>query len=470
MANIIVDRKRVNKELLPVLKGSDTNGWYVRDTPFFRRLLEYTLDSKVIYPHSKIYGNLYQFQSDCLKKIIDIGSLLVNLSPGLGKTYVISTLIKLTPINNIVIIAPKALHYIWKQHLNDIANIDPEIRSDIYVSGVLVTNIEQVRKIQWKTIPTFVVIDESITIKNRKSKSFLSIKEIFSKTPFKILLSGSPYSLNISDMWAQLNFLFPSDFTSYWDFTKIFCNVIVDQYGWKVKGNKPEIENMLSYALQDYIYSAHIDDIANLPDYTTYVVNIPPSEEQKLAYKKLKKDFIFIGESTKIEINGPLALLTKLKQLSLAPEVFFGMSESPKMCYVEGLLDAIEKPAIVVSSSNTVLEFLYSKNTEYSIFTADHPDGHKEFTEGKTNVLLMQIKSGKFGHSFTNARSIVYLDYTYNSDDYYQSKARVKRITSTNPVSMYHLHCLPIDEKMYTMNLDRSISVDSLMKAVTESE
>lgn len=465
MSKISIDREKINHHLIPILKGSPSNGYYLKNTKFFQRLIEYSEEKIIERKNYDNINNLYSFQTSALRQLVQTNNLLINLSPGLGKTYVISTLIAISPIKNILIIAPKSLHYIWKYHIENVAKKECSIRSFKYDGGIEITNIEQIREdiIDFNCLPTFLVIDESICIKNRKSKNFLSVKSRFSDVPFKALLSGSPYSKDISDLWSQLNFLFPSDFTSYWDFVKIFCILTVDQYGWKINGNKPNIEHMLQYALQDYIYSAHIDDVIDLPDYTDYIINIPPTEDQIIGYESLRKDFIY----REIEVIGPLALTTRLKQLSLSPLLFFGESYDPKTEYLLDLLNDIELPAIIISSSNKYLYHLQKQlNIKSTIFNADNPEGYKPYLENNIPVMLMQIASGKFGHSFINTRSLIYVDYTFNSDDFYQSKARVKRLTSEHPVSIYYLHCLPIDSAMYKLNLQKNLSVDNLMKEV----
>ena len=141
-----------------------------------------------------------------------------------------------------------------------------------------------------------------------------------------------------------------------------------------------------------------------------------------------------------------------------------------KMEYLKSLLPDIEYPAILISSSNKILNALSSEYQNSTIFNADNPTGYESFLSGDKDLLLMQIASGKFGHSFTNTKSVIYIDYTFNSDDYYQSLARTKRLNSIYPVSIYHLHCLPIDKSMHNLNKNRSISVDNLMKEINSEK
>jgi hypothetical protein len=117
----------------------------------------------------------------------------------------------------------------------------------------------------------------------------------------------------------------------------------------------------------------------------------------------------------------------------------------------------------VVSSSNVVLSELH-RVYDSTLFNAANPNGHEWYTDGRHNLMFMQVASGKFGHSFINTKTMIYLDYTFNSDDLYQSLARVKRVTTKHPVTIYHLHCMAIDKAMYKLSKERNLSVETLLK------
>lgn len=52
----------------------------------------------------------------------------------------------------------------------------------------------------------------------------------------------------------------------------------------------------------------------------------------------------------------------------------------------------------------------------------------EEFKAGDYDALILSIGVGKFGHTFTNVKTIFYIDKTWNADDYFQSLHRVRRI------------------------------------------
>lgn len=474
MYKIHVKKNELPEYLLPVVKGSNDKGWYLPLNTFYRLLLD---PDKKIKPYERIeLPNLYPYQNDCLSQMVHQTRLLVSLSPGMGKTVVVSEFLKYLRTygekgNNLntLIVAPKALHYVWKQHIEKYLGITPTIRSYGFVGGVEVTNIQHISKVDFIADIDILIVDESIQLKNKDSQNYRIIKDLLNICESVYFLSGSPYSKNISDLWAQLNLLYPGIFTSYWDFAKIFCEVKIDRYGWKVDSYpyqskiQESREELLKKVLRPFVFFAHIDDYVSLPEYQETVLEIEPSVIQEKIETAFRKELQY----QHIEIDGTLALLTRVKQLYLSPEMLGFPHKSPKLESLFNLLEVVQYPCIVCSSSNVVLQYLHSMYGNSALFTADS-EGHLEYLEGKKDLLFMQVMSGKFGHSFTNTRTLIYIDYTYNSDDLYQSLARVKRVTSKLPVTIYHLLCGKLDRVMYSLNKSRNSSIENVLKEYRE--
>lgn len=460
---IWVDKRTVPHYLLPVMKGDSLRGFYLPDNPFYRLLLNPDLELSPI-PSVSI-NTLYDYQNDCLSQLLNQKRLLISLSPGMGKTVVISEFLKYAGYKNVVIVAPKSLHYIWTDHLSRYIGITPYIRSTEYKGGYELTNIQFLNNLDIEKRIDCLIVDETIILKNRKTAGFRMMESLIDKCNNVYFLSGSPYSKNISDLWSQLNLLYPSVFTSYWDFAKIFCEVTIDRYGWKINSYtqgssiQTEKELLLKKVLRPFVFFAHIDDYLSLPDITETDIPIEPSIQQVKIELDLKK----YKEYEELKIYGALSLLTRLKQLSLDPHLLGIDSKSPKIETLKEMLSTVQYPCVVISSSNEVLQELNTLYSTSCLFNGDN-DGYKEYLDGKKDLMFMQIKSGKFGHSFINTKTVIYLDHTYNSDDLYQSLARFKRATSTLPVTIYHLVCSKIDHIILRFSRDRNLSVENVLK------
>ncbi|MCP9235980.1 DEAD/DEAH box helicase [Lewinella sp. JB7] len=71
-------------------------------------------------------------------------------------------------------------------------------------------------EIEW----SYIVLDESQQIKNRKSKIFRTINAL--EAPHRISLSGTPIENSLSDLWSQMQFINPGVLRSYAFFRKSF--------------------------------------------------------------------------------------------------------------------------------------------------------------------------------------------------------------------------------------------------------
>lgn len=70
----------------------------------------------------------------------------------------------------------------------------------------------------------FLLIDESIKIKNFDAKRTKRLLELSKKAEYKLILNGTPITRNLLDLWSQFEFLSPKILNlSYTQFRDTFC-------------------------------------------------------------------------------------------------------------------------------------------------------------------------------------------------------------------------------------------------------
>lgn len=91
--------------------------------------------------------------------------------------------------------------------------------------GVLLTTYEMVikdkavlTKIRWK----YIIIDEGHRMKNADCKLALTLATY--QTRNRLLLTGTPLQNNLTELWALLNFLLPTIFSSSESFQQWFSS------------------------------------------------------------------------------------------------------------------------------------------------------------------------------------------------------------------------------------------------------
>lgn len=100
----------------------------------------------------------------------------------------------------------------------------------------------------------FVVVDESIKIKNYEAKRTKRLLEIGKISEYKLILNGTPITRNILDVWSQMQFLSPKILNmTMADYKNTFCNYKTIENRGMYRTYKKEI--ITGYANIDYLTS-----------------------------------------------------------------------------------------------------------------------------------------------------------------------------------------------------------------------
>lgn len=100
----------------------------------------------------------------------------------------------------------------------------------------------------------FVVVDESLKIKNAEAKRTKRLLEIGKIVEYKLILNGTPLSRNLLDLWSQMEFLSPLILNmNLAQFKNTFCEWtrVTKSNGWRTYSK----EFVTGYENVDYLYS-----------------------------------------------------------------------------------------------------------------------------------------------------------------------------------------------------------------------
>lgn len=154
----------------------------------------------------------------------------------------------------------------------------------------------------------FIVVDESLLIKNPTAKRTDRLHELSKLAEYKLILNGTPFSRDLTDLWAQMNFLSPLILNmSYAEFENTFCEKTIIKKNGRITN-----EFITGYANIDYlhhlikpfIYEAHLVlnvDVEHI--YNTYEI----SKETRQKYEEIKK--YFLCEDALEEYNNNIFLM-----------------------------------------------------------------------------------------------------------------------------------------------------------------
>lgn len=136
---------------------------------------------------------------------------------------------------------------------------------------------------------TMSVIDESDTIKNHKSIRTEKMFEIRDKSEYRLILTGTPISKGPMDFYAQFEYIDPNIF-GIGDFYS-FRNRYAIMGGYEDK-EIVAYQNMAEYTelVKPYVFQVRYADVFDSPPAEYEVRTVQMTEEQKVIYKRIRKD------------------------------------------------------------------------------------------------------------------------------------------------------------------------------------
>lgn len=336
------------------------------DTNRNRRSAYYTVTHRVTeevhQPSIMVNGSLKSYQVDGLKWMVslynnNLNGILAD-EMGLGKTIQTISLItylmevKMNPGPYLVIVplstlgnwvrefekwAPSVVKIIYRG--DAMTRRQMEV-NEIAMGGfnVLLTTYEFVvrdqhvlSRIAWK----YIIIDEGHRMKNAKSKMAMTLSLCY-RSRNRLLLTGTPLQNNLTELWALLNFLLPTIFSSADTFEQWFKK----PFEQTTMGDTAELEeeetyliiNRLHQVLRPFLLRRLKKDVEKqLPQKVETVIRCDMSAWQRVIYRQMQnKISVATGEEGG---NGRRFnnLIMQLKKICNHPFIFYESDEIAKL-------------------------------------------------------------------------------------------------------------------------------------------
>lgn len=452
-------------------------------------------DRELLYERA---ADLYRFQRVAVGFLADRGHGLLGDEMGLGKTPMAIAAIRELELRHDrggphLVVCPNSKRLDWEAEIGewypeavDVHQVGNRVAD---ADGFHVVNWERmIRRPQLLRVPwTAVVGDESHRMKNKSTKSSVQMRKLTGEHRF--LLSGTPVKNNVMDLWAQLNFVEPERWPSYWRFFDRYADYVEGFFGKEVKGvrNEAELVSRLSTAM----IARRLDDVElELPPLVQKTVAVELTGEQRKAYDRMLDEFVawIEGQEEQVFAANWLSQVLRLKQIAGSLGIFYpDLEQSAKLDALEDLLE--EAPAaekfVVMSQFRTMvdeatrrlrrLKVPYCEMTGQSCL-AWRPDvGWKDAPDRRTlidwfqrssspRVFIATTQTGGEGITLTAARYFVFLDLLWTPADNEQAMKRVHRIGQERKVVVYRI--LAKDTVDFSAILPTLRSKEAIVKAV----
>lgn len=347
--------------------------------------------------------------SDDQKQAIDkleklrVGALF--MEPGTGKTLTALKIISTSEADWVLFIVP----FQTKQNLQDeldkwgfnmpyrIVGVETLSASDrVYLE--LLDEIEKYQK-------PFIVVDESLKIKNAQAKRTQRVFSLGKKAYYRLVLNGTPISKNVMDLWAQMEFLSPKILDMTYDQYK---NTFID-YIYHAETHHFEIRNQVNidylYSLvRPYVFDAKLNlDIGSVHENWDYEI------EDKDRYFEVKEELL---SRDSIEQDDLFLAFTAKMQHSY--------------CIDEGKLEAID-------------QILEMEGDQPSIIFCKFVKAKERLQERYPKCKVLTYGKGTFGLNLQDYRLMIFADKTWDYAQLEQATRRIYRRGQTRNTKFYYL-------------------------------
>ncbi|MBS4769676.1 DEAD/DEAH box helicase [Carnobacteriaceae bacterium zg-ZUI240] len=382
-------------------------------------------------------------------KKLKVGALF--MQQGSGKTRVAVELINSTDVNLAVFFCP----FSTKKNL-ELELIKWKLSKEYMIIGYESISasdtlyLEILEKLKNEN-NVFLVADESIFIKNEKSKRFNRLIELSKHSEYRLILNGTPITKNEWDLYNQMYFLSPKII----EMQRIeFLNVFFKKIKYKKKGQSEREFYKLSEVNIDYLHKL----------IEPYIFN------SELIFEK-KENVVEISIDASVNTTEDYQeakeyLLDALEQGECKVEMF---SQLANICFSDKerhkkMAEHIKGQMIVFCTLLSEIETL-SKLIDCYVITGNTKNRHEIIEQFKNDnkPLLITFGTGAFGLNLQFCNKIAFASLTFDYAKIDQAKARIKRIGQHKDIEyIFFTSSLGIFN-MIKENVKRKMTLEELM-------
>ncbi len=455
------------------------------------------------------YQHLYPYQMIACKSLVTRpyhGEMLA-LSPGLGKTptSIVAAdrwMEEYGDSMRVCVVAPLSLLRNWEREIlkwsndprvevchQEAPSADHSVRWTVTNYDSIMERVKDPNTNRWSASGNLkdefdfdwdvVIFDESVLLKNRKSKRTSSARTLARNAKRVWLLSGAPITRDNSDIWSQFNIIEPDYFSSFWRLANEFCVVVRTPWSQgTIMGSRKNIH--LREEFPEIMFVRNQEQVLpDLPEYIYQDVELKLHPKQQKAHDDVITDWIHELEENRdkrVEVTAVIAMLIRLQQITsnlynLETTGTPWPDYSSKADYVEEVLDdgEVEWPVLIWTHHRPgakALEDRLTKRTrkkDSALFgrrvalvyggSRNADQTIEDYKAGKVDVLILGIQVGKYGHTLVNTRTVIPYDKTWDSDAWFQMLHRVRRNGLTHRPLVINPRCRGTVDDFVELNL-----------------
>ena len=326
---------------------------------------------------------------------------------------------------------------------------------------------------------TFMVIDESTTIKNPGAKRTKNIVGLGKYAKYRRILTGSPVTKSPLDLYKQCEFLdeYLLDHSSYYTFRTRYAVMRKANFNGRSVEIVVGYKNLgeLSEKLKPFSYRVLKDDCLDLPKKTFMKRVITLSAEQDKVYQQMKKMALAQLNGKMVTTASALTQLMRLHQITCghftADDGSIQTIKNNRLSELTDLLDEVEGKAIIWAhyqyDVKEIVKAIIKEHGEDSIVTYygltpqdERQNNIKKFqSDPKCRFLVGTPSTGGYGLTLTAASTMIYYSNGYDLEKRQQSEARIDRIGQEKPMTYIDIICEDTVDERIVKALRKKINI-----------
>jgi hypothetical protein len=416
---------------------------------------------------SLLKTELLPYQLDGIAFAVGAGRAVLADDMGLGKTIqgvgVAELLASQAGIRRVLVICPTSLKSQWRSEIERFSNRSCQLvlgsqaeRPAQYDNDAFFTvcNYEQVlrdllavERVNWDLI----ILDEGQRIKNWEAKTTNVVKRL--KSPFALVLSGTPLENRIDELYSVVQFVDDRRLGPAFRFFN--RHRVADEKG-KVLGYK-NLDQLRQHLAPILLRRTREQVLTQLPDRTTEIVRIEPTDEQLAIHAAQMKIVASIVRKSFISEMDLLRLRQALLMCRMAANSTYlcnkqEPSYSSKLSRLEEILEQSfaenGRKAVLFSEWTTMLglveEILSRLKLKYVRLDGSVPQRQRqqlvnEFQTKSDCRLFITTNAGSTGLNLQAANTVINCDLPWNPAVLEQRIARAHRMGQKQPVHAFLL-------------------------------
>lgn len=296
----------------------------------------------------------------------------------------------------------------------------------------------------WKT---FLIVDESIKIKNIEAKRTKRLLLLSEMVEYKLILNGEPVTRDLLDLCPQMNFLDPRILRmSLPEFKNTFCRytTVTKRFGGYKEYSKEFItgyENIdyLYSLIGQYVFECDLDlQIQQIYKEVYYEID----EEDKQEYYRLKEEYLDDEKLMMMNNNIFLELTQKMQH---------------GYCCSEEKFEAVQKWFEKYPEEKSIIFVKYIRSME-------------ECKRRFPKATVLNYKTGSYGLNLQHLPYTVYFDKTWDYGDVAQSKHRNYRVGQEQDCRYLSLTGNVGLETLISENNKKKIGVSEYLKKISKEQ